>query len=88
MADPDRVSILAGGMGFSPSLAGVIAAVALSAASASAGAIPGPPLVSSVDEQAGAFCPLRGSTAGHGAGFAAAGIALLAIAARRREPAA
>src|SRR5258706_404655 len=63
MADPSRASILAGSMGFSPSLAGVIAAAALCAASASAGAIPGPPLVSSVDEQAGAFCPLRASAA-------------------------
>ncbi len=75
-------------MGFSPSLpsrAGVIAAALLCAATASADAIPGPPLPVVASERAGAFCPARESAIGHGAGFAAA-VVIVAIAARRREP--
>jgi len=72
-------------MGFSPSLACVIAIGALLAASASADAVPGPPIASSTTGPAGAFCPMPGSVGGNAVGFAA-GVAIVAIAARRRDP--
>jgi hypothetical protein len=73
-------------MGFSPckaSLASVIAIAALFGARATAESIPGPPIASSTREVAGAFCPAPGSAGGQAAGFAA-GVAIVAIAARRR----
>jgi len=81
-------SIFANRMSFSPSLAGVIAAVAgfsIATAVASADPIPGPPLAVSASDRAGAFCPLPASTGGHAAGFAAV-VLFAAIAARRRDP--
>jgi hypothetical protein len=77
-------------MSFSPSLASVIAAMAviaglsIGAAEASADPIPGPPLTFSARDR-GAFCPLPASTNGNAAGFAA-GVLIVAIAARRRDP--
>ena len=78
-------------MGFFASLAGVIrvaalaALAALCAAGASAETIPGPPIGASASERAGEFCSLRGSgsTSGNAVAFAA-GVAIVAIAARRR----
>ena len=57
--------------------------LAMGAAGASAEAIPGPPLASARD-RAGSFCPVRTSTEGSAAAFAA-GVALTVIAARRRS---
>ena len=85
-------SIFAKRMGFLASprsvTAALIARVALAApiasqTSASAEAIPGPPLTSARD-RAGAFCPVSTSTEGSAAAFAA-GVALTVIAARRRS---
>jgi len=64
---------------------GAAFALALSgvAGLASAETIPGPPLPAS-QSAAGAFCPLPASAGGSAAGFAA-GVAIVAIAARRRD---
>ena len=76
-------------MGFSASLAGVIRAgsvaaiTALGAAGAAAETIPGPPIGASASDRAGGYCALRGDTSGNAVAFAA-GVAILAIAARRR----
>ena len=79
-------SIFANRMSFSPSLASVIAAIAgifMATAVASADPIPGPPLAPPMD--AGAFCPPRTDAGSNAAGFAA-GVLIVAIAARRRDP--
>jgi hypothetical protein len=68
-------------LGRTLALFGVIAG----AGTASAEAIPGPPLAISAGDLAGAVCPPRGSVRSSAAGFAA-GVAIVAIAARRREP--
>jgi len=76
-------------MGFSASLAGVIRATmlagltALAAAGASGETIPGPPLGTTASDRAGAYCSLREGTSGNAMAFAA-GVAIVAIAARRR----
>jgi hypothetical protein len=87
--------MLGRGMGVSPSLAALagvaariaalMAAAVLCTAAASAESIPGPPLAFPARDRAGEFCPPRASAAGHAAGFAL-GVAMIAIAARRREP--
>jgi hypothetical protein len=82
-----RASIFAKRMSFSSSLACVacvfaaIAGLSIGAA-ASADAIPGPPL--SPRDGAGAHCPLPASPGTQATGFAA-GVMLVAIAARRRD---
>jgi hypothetical protein len=76
-------------MVFSASPAGVIRAAslavlaALCAARASAEAIPGPPIGVSTGDRASASCPLREGGSGNAVAFAA-GVAVVAIAARRR----
>ena len=77
-------------MGFFPSLAGVIRAASLAsiavlfAASASAETIPGPPIGGTASDRAGDFCSLReGGASGNAVAFAA-GVVIVAIAARRR----
>jgi hypothetical protein len=70
-------------MSFPASLAGVIAAAALAAPAAFADAIPGPPLPANADDLAGAFCPAPASGFGNAVGFAV-GVAIVAVAARRR----
>ena len=78
-------------MGFSVSPAGVIRAAslaaiaALCAAGASAETIPGPPIGVSASDP-GAFCSLRGSASSNAMAFAA-GVAIIAIAGRRRADA-
>ena len=85
-----RASIFNYGMGFFPSLAGVIrassiaAGTALFAATASAETIPGPPLGVSESDRAGAYCALTEGSSGGALAFAA-GVAIVAITARRRH---
>jgi hypothetical protein len=91
MAILHRASILAYRMRFSRTFAigtrfalalfGVTAALLADPGLASAETIPGPPLAGS---EAGAFCPLPASAGGSAASFAA-GVAIVAIAARRRD---
>ncbi len=90
MAVPLWASIFAKRMGFFPSPASVIAAIAgfwiasIGASARAADPIPGPPLAVSAADRAGAFCAVRESSVGDTAGFAA-GVAITAIAARRRD---
>jgi hypothetical protein len=85
-----RASIFNYGMGFFPSLAGVIGAAsiaawtALFAATASAETIPGPPIGVTASDRAGAYCALSGDPSGSALAFAA-GVAIVAITARRRH---
>ena len=85
-----RASIFAYRMAFFASLAGVIRATSLAAVSAlcAAGAaaetIPGPPIGASAIDRAGAYCALRGDSGANAVAFAA-GVAIVAIAARRRD---
>jgi hypothetical protein len=75
---------------FFVSLAGVIrvgsiaAIAALGAAGAAAETIPGPPIGTPASDRAGAYCALRGDTNRNAVAFAA-GVAVVAIAARRRD---
>jgi hypothetical protein len=93
MAIRRRASIFAYRMSFSRTIAlgtrlalalfGVTSALLAGAGGVSAETIPGPPLRASSGE-AGAFCPLPASAGGSATGFAV-GVAIVAIAARRRD---
>jgi hypothetical protein len=82
-------SIFAYRMGFPASPAGVIRAaslaaiLALCAAGAAAETIPGPPIGVTASDRAGASCDLRDGAGSNALAFAA-GVAIVAIAARRR----